>query len=84
MQEIFPVMAGVLVGVIAMRVASLRLRAIAIALLSVLFGVAASAVSGELALSWEFVLVDIPLVAISALATVFVLRRVLATGVAHR
>lgn len=84
MHEIFPVVAGVLVGVIAMRIASLQVRAIVIALLSVLFGVAASAVSGELALSWEFVLVDIPLVAISALATVFVLRRVFAVGIAHR
>lgn len=84
MHEIFPVVAGVLVGVIAMRIASLQVRAIVIALLSVLFGVAASAVSGELALSWEFVLVDIPLVAISALATVFVLRRVFDVGVARR
>mgnify|MGYP001332608796 FL=1 len=84
MHEIFPVVAGVLVGVIAMRIASLQVRTIVIALLSVPFGVAASAVSGELALSWEFVLVDIPLVAISALATVFVLRRVFAASVAHR
>ncbi len=84
MHEIFPVMAGALVGVIALRIASLQLRAVVIAALSVLFGVAASAVSGELALSWEFILVDIPLVAISALATIFVLRRVFSVGVAHR
>lgn len=84
MNEIFPVVAGVLVGFIAMRVVSLRVRAAVIAVLSVLFGVAASAISGELALTWEFILVDIPLVAISALATVFVVRRVFSTGVAHR
>lgn len=83
MHEIFPVVAGALVGIIAMRIASLQIRTIVIAVLSVAFGVAASAVSGELALSWEFVLVDIPLVAISALATIFVVRRIFSFGVAH-
>ena len=84
MHEIFPVVAGVLVGFIAMRVASMKVRAVVIAVLSVLFGVAASAVSGELTITWEFILVDIPLVAISALATIFVAHRVFSYGVAHR
>ncbi|HAX24104.1 MAG TPA: hypothetical protein PLR44_12355 [Thermomicrobiales bacterium] len=84
MNEIFPVLAGVLVGIIAMRIASLRVRTAAIILLSVVFGIAASAISGELALTWEFVLVDIPLVAISSLVTVFVVRRIFSANVAHR
>jgi hypothetical protein len=76
MNEVFPVMAGVLVGLIAMRIASVQLRAVAVVVLGVIFGVAASAISGELAISWEFILVDIPLVIATAVATVFAARRV--------
>lgn len=70
MGEVFPVMAGVLVGAIALQVASARLRMLAIAVLGVIFGVAASSISGELAIGWEFILVDIPLVIASAVVTV--------------
>jgi hypothetical protein len=78
--EIFPVMAGVLVGLIAMRIASVQMRAVAVVVLSVIFGVAASSISGELAISWEFILVDIPLVLASAVVTIFAVRRVFASN----
>jgi hypothetical protein len=74
--EVFPIMAGALVGVIAMQIMSVRLRMLAIAVLGVLFGVAASAISGELAIGWEFILVDIPLVIASAVVTVLAVNAV--------
>ncbi|MDI3338940.1 MAG: hypothetical protein QJR03_00235 [Sphaerobacter sp.] len=69
MHEIFPVAAGVLVGLLAFRVASSRLRALLIAGLSVVFGVIATIISGEALISWAFVLIDIPLVLGSAIVT---------------
>jgi hypothetical protein len=38
--------------------------------LSVVFGVAATTISGEFAITWEFVLIDIPEVMLMAIATV--------------
>lgn len=76
MNEVFPVMAGLLVGVFALRFAAGWLRTAAIVVLSVVFGVLASAISGELAISWEFVLVDIPLVMLAAAAVVVAAPRV--------
>jgi hypothetical protein len=80
MHEVFPVMAGVVVGLIAMRIASVQLRALAVVVLGVIFGVTASAISGELAISWEFILVDIPLVMASAVVTIFAARRIFASS----
>jgi hypothetical protein len=68
--EVFPVVAGVLVGLIALCISNLRLRTVAYVALSVLFGVLATTLSGEFALGWEFLLIDIPLVMLSAAATV--------------
>ena len=62
MHEVFPVAAGLLVGALAYRVSSPRLRALVMAVLSVLLGVAATFISGEALISWGFVLIDIPLV----------------------
>lgn len=66
MHELFPVVAGILVGVIASRVAATRLRYIVGAVLTLLFGAAATMLSGEAVESWAFVLVDIGLVALAA------------------
>jgi len=70
MQELFPIAAGVLVGLLTFRIAQPRLRAAALVVMSLFFGFAASAISGELALSWGFLLIDIPLVFLAATATV--------------
>jgi hypothetical protein len=80
MHEVFPIMAGALVGLIAMRIASVQLRAMAVVVLGIIFGVMASAISGELAISWEFILVDIPLVMASAVVTIFAARRIFASS----
>jgi len=73
--ELFPIAAGVLVGILAWRIASPRLRALTVVVLSVIFGTLASAISGELAISWEFLLIDMPLVFLSAAATAVLLLR---------
>jgi hypothetical protein len=83
MNEIFPMLAGVVVGLVlgAMR-PSLRLRIgfpLAIGL-----GITATVISGEFKVGWEYLLIDIPLVALSAactlLATRYVARRLTAGG----
>jgi len=65
MQELFPVVSGVVLGIV---VAGLRpsLRLWAGVLLSVVLGLCATVVSGEFEVSWDYLLVDIPLVAVSA------------------
>jgi len=69
MTEVFPVVAGVLLGIAAQRIASMRWRMAVIAAASVLIGWVASAVSGELAESWLFILVDTAQVLVVALLT---------------
>lgn len=64
MGEIFPVLAGVLLGLLISRIPVARARWIGATVLTVLAGVAATFLSGEAAESWAFVLVDIGLVAI--------------------
>ncbi|HZQ37070.1 MAG TPA: hypothetical protein VFD32_14155 [Dehalococcoidia bacterium] len=59
MNEIFPVVAGAAVGAGVLRLAAGRLRIAALLALCVLVGLAASAISGELELSWGFAPVDV-------------------------
>lgn len=66
MHELFPVAAGAAVGLLAFRVASMRLRVLLVAVLSVVFGVIATAISGEALISWSFAVVDIPEVLLAA------------------
>jgi hypothetical protein len=73
MHEIFPIAAGVMVGLIALRITSARLRTLAYVALSIIFGVTATAISGEFTITWAFLLIDIPLVMLSAAATVALL-----------
>jgi len=75
MGEILPISAGILVGLICWRIASVRLRTAALVVLSVLFGALASLVKGELALSWGFLLIDIPLVFLVAVGTSLLVSR---------
>lgn len=72
MHEVFPVVAGIAVGLVALRVTSLQLRWLLVAVASVIFGVLATIISGEALISWAFVLIDIPLVLGSAIGTMVV------------
>ena len=58
MEEMFPVLAGVAVGLVAHLVGSIRFRALLIGVFGVAFGACASWVSGELAVSWVYLLID--------------------------
>jgi len=72
--EIFPVVAGVMIALVAERLTgSARARAATVVLLCVGFGVAAAAVSGELAESVLYVLVDFAIVLASAAAATVVM-----------
>lgn len=72
MHEVFPVVAGIAVGLVALRVTSLQLRWLLVAVASVIFGVLATIISGEALISWAFVLIDIPLVLGAAIGTMVV------------
>jgi hypothetical protein len=65
MDELFPVVSGVVLGIVVAGIRpSLRLW-IGIPV-SILLGLAATALSGEFEVGWEYLLIDIPLVAVSA------------------
>lgn len=65
MGELLPILCGLLTGVL---VGFLRpsLRIPVGASLAIVLGVVATVVSGEFRIGWEFLLIDIPLVAVSA------------------
>jgi hypothetical protein len=65
MDELFPVVSGVVLGIVVAGIRpSLRLW-IGIPL-SIVLGLAATVLSGEFEVGWEYLLIDIPLVAVSA------------------
>lgn len=84
MGEILPISAGVVVGLICWRIASVRLRTVELVVLNVLFGALASLLNGELALSWGFLLIDIPLVFLVAVGTSLMLARFVTARAAQR
>lgn len=59
MREIFPVASGAVVGLITSRYIPARYRIAALVVLSLVLGFTASAISGELELSWGFVPIDV-------------------------
>lgn len=72
--EFLPVVSGILLGsVLGFLRPGLRLRIGAV--LAVLLGVLATVVSGEFEISWGFLLIDIPLVAVSAAVALFAVHR---------
>ena len=75
MNEIFPIVAGLLCGLLLGSVTARR-KVQGGLIVSVVAGVAATVVSGEWRISWAFLLIDIPLVAIFAAAGVLLSRRV--------
>jgi hypothetical protein len=58
MDEVFPVLAGIVVGMAIDRVDPVWVRACAVAVLALAFGAVASWVSGELAISSIYVVID--------------------------
>jgi hypothetical protein len=77
MNELFPILSGLLVGSLLPLIRpQMRLAAGVVA--SVVLGTTATVVSGEYMIGWEFLLIDIPLVAITSaagFATVRAIRR---------
>lgn len=74
MDEVFPVLSGIAVGLLLGVVPS-RLRLLALGVFSVAFGILASGISGELAFSWIYALIDVAQVLGAALlASVLVAR----------
>ena len=57
MEEVFPVLCGIAIGLVLYYLPS-SLRVITVVVLGVAFGVLAAWVSGELAISWVYVLID--------------------------
>lgn len=78
-EELLPVASGLVLGsILGLLRSSLRLP-VGLVLIVVL-GVAATVVSGEYLISWSFLLIDIPLVAVSAVAGLFVTHRLVWAG----
>jgi hypothetical protein len=79
MNEVVPLFLGAALALICGAVRGRRARAMTWVALSVVLGVGATVLTGEASVSWEFVLIDVPLVAASALGT-----RALLRTMAHR
>jgi ABC-type antimicrobial peptide transport system permease subunit len=73
MEEIFPVSAGVVLGLVTHLVGTVRLKALLIALFGVAIGAFASWVSGELAISWVYVVIDTAQVVGASIMTAFLI-----------
>lgn len=68
MNELLPVASGIVLGaILAYRCPGLRLRIVSV--LAILLGTIATVASGEFRVNWGYLLVDIALVAGSALAS---------------
>jgi len=65
MTELFPIVAGLLCGLVLGRLTARRRVLVGLAF-SVIAGALATVVSGEWRISWAFLLIDIPLVAVYA------------------
>jgi len=62
-------MAGAVIGLVIQWIAQPRQRILVLVGLSLLAGFTASYISGELFVSWDFLLIDIPLVFLAAVVT---------------
>ena len=69
MDEVFPVLAGVIVGLVVPTVMSSRLRWPMLLVVSVALGAVASWISGELAVSAVYILIDVAQVLGASVAT---------------
>ena len=69
MNEVFPVLAGVLSALLVWRYAPIRFKAFALGTCGVIFGAVAAFISGELFVSWVFLAIDTALVLLAAALT---------------
>ena len=69
MDEVFPVLAGVIIGLVVPTVMSSRLRWPMLLVVSVALGAVASWISGELAVSAVYILIDVAQVLGASVAT---------------
>lgn len=83
MNELLPVLSGLVVGG-SLGLCAPRKRPRVAALASVVLGLLATVVSGEYAVSWGYLLVDVPLVAVSAAAGAAATRSLLVRAPHHR
>jgi uncharacterized membrane protein YeaQ/YmgE (transglycosylase-associated protein family) len=67
--ELFPIVAGMVIGLISQRLVTTQLRIAALVLGSTVFGAIASFVSGELLVSWAYLAFDAAQVLIVACAS---------------
>ena len=74
MDEVFPVLAGIVVGLATHRVHRMWLTVCLVAALALAFGAIASWVSGELAISRIYVLIDAAQVGAAAVMTAALVR----------
>ena len=75
MTELFPILAGLVVGAVLSLIRP-RIRLTVGVAASILLGTLATVASGEYKIGWEFLLIDIPLVAVSSAVGLLVVRRV--------
>jgi len=75
MNEVFPLVAGCVLGLLAAQVSSARLRAAVLVILSLIAGTAATVVSGEWETSWGFLVIDVGGVLLAAVGTSILLAR---------
>ena len=68
MHEVFPVLSGLVIGALVQWLDDAKLRGVAVVVLSIVFGVIASYISGELLLSWGYVVFDTAQVLVGAAA----------------
>ena len=73
-EELLPVASGLVIGLI-LGLLRPALRVPIGVVLIIAFGVIATVVSGEYLISWSFLLIDIPLVAVSSAAGLIVMHR---------
>jgi hypothetical protein len=75
MNELFPVLSGVVIG-IALGAIAPKLRIPVALTLALVLGFVATVISGEYSLSWGYLLVDIPLVGVATATSYLVARAI--------
>jgi hypothetical protein len=74
MEEVFPVLSGIVLGLVTYSLRPTWLKAVAIAVLGAALGALASWVSGELAVSSIYILIDVAQVVGAAVMTVVLVK----------
>jgi hypothetical protein len=83
MNELFPLLSGLLVGSLLTLIRPQMRLAVGV-ITSVVLGTTATVVSGEYKIGWEFLLIDIPLVAIASAAGFATARAIRRRGLLQR